>query len=195
MHSYIFMYFCIKEVMNMLNPSKLLLGLPGIISMSEKERQPMKADGMLEKILDRKKKERLENRIHFSSYWGTYSRILSLPDENELGEYIELNLTPINGLARNGTQVSLSEREYQENIWKKEIIPGIIRNHVTCRSERDRDMKDLPDHLRKMMEGYLDENQIEWLLTFDFLGAIHIPFLKTKHNPCGGGSCWENFKK
>src|ERR1700744_3069857 len=92
-----------------------------IYSGRKEDMNMKKLDGILDSILERKRLAKLENRIHRSSYWGTYSRILSLPEENERGGFIELNLTPVNGFHE--------ENDYIRSVWEKNVRRIVIREH------------------------------------------------------------------
>lgn len=127
-----------------------------------------KMDNLLDKILARKAKEKLENRIHRCSYWGTYSRVLSLPDENARGSFIELDLTPINGFGGDDND------EYIKGIWRREISSIQIRAHGTMRDKRDEDMKELPPHVFAKMVLHLGEELVNRLLSEDFMSQIDL---------------------
>lgn len=107
-------------------------------------------------------------KYHFSSYWGTWSRVLS--DTDPRGPIVEVNLTPLG---------------YSQGNWDAEVRPVRIRFHCTPSGDRDIHTDELPDNVHRMMIAALGEELVERLLTEDFLLQVDYK-LYSKH--CNGGA-------
>jgi hypothetical protein len=92
--------------------------------------------------------------FHFSSYWHTWSRVLSQED----GVTVELNLTPVN------PQWDRSWKEMVETTW--------IRRHRTAPGEGDQLVDYLPGEVMKQVRKHLTEEFAAWLIRTDFLPLI-----------------------
>ncbi len=164
-------------------------------------RPAMAMDGMLEKIQERKKKERRENVIARCHYWGTYSRIVSFPEDNELGKFVEVTLTPVNGRFKTFVANASNGVNYQQKIWtdrSEHNVPGrlYISDGYSGAIAGKPDftmMKSLPEKIREMMLDWLDEETVNYLLSFDF---PNINFKKlAKHNPHGRGWFYDEVRQ
>lgn len=112
----------------------------------------------------------------YSSYWGTWSRVLSTNHPN--GPFVEVNLTPIPNCYSSG--------------WKNDVAPIRIRIHGTARGPNDKVTKELPEKIYEQMVKHLGAELANRLLVEDFLSQIDIA-LYNKH--CNGGANFENIKK
>ena len=103
-------------------------------------------------------------RFHYSSYWGTWSRVLS--ESHPAGPFVEVNLTPCC------------------DTWQNNVEPVRIRAHGTARGERDQETDTLPNDVREQMIWHLGEELTERLLTEDLLSQIDWDLYR-KHNNGG----------
>jgi hypothetical protein len=93
--------------------------------------------------------------FHFSSYWGTWSRVLSYD-----GTWmVEVNLTPI-GCAHSST-------------WASDVAPVRVRQHCTVVDNRDILTNALPDDVRADMIKNLGVELVNRLLCEDILSQIN----------------------
>lgn len=109
--------------------------------------------------------------FHFSSYWQSWSRVLS--ENHPHGPFVEVNLTP--------------------NLkWDEDVKPIRIRFHGTARGENDKVVAELPVEIRDLMAGNLGEDLTNRLLTEDFLPQIDYELYKKSNN---GGANFEDIRK
>lgn len=134
-----------------------------------------KLHGKLDALIKECEEKKLRSVIHYSSYWGTYSRTLvsaRLGIQPELGRIytsVELDLTPINS--------------YDVSNWSplKELL---FRIHCTTPDRSDQDLESVPENvLAKMVEMY-GNTIVDRMLTEDFLSKIDLEKLRAA--PCGG---------
>jgi hypothetical protein len=161
-------------------------------------RTPMPTDGLLERIEQRKIQERKENRIVYNRYWHTYSRILFLPEENELGKFIEISLSPINACDyREG--MPFNEIGWHKRLWNdptEHNAPGRIwvsngySGMTGGRPDFDL-MKELPEYKMKQMLHWMKEERVEFLLNHHFREILSNLEKLKQHNPMGRGWFFE----
>lgn len=145
-----------------------------------------KYDGLLDKFITEAAERKAKLKFHFSNYWGHWSRTLVSPNirpelmnNGSVGfEYIELNLTAING---------------ERGDWETEVEPIVFRSHCTIPNYKDKDTEELPADVLDMMKAKLGEELTETLLNDDFLSEIDLNKLRSKMT--GGGVCFEDIKK
>lgn len=94
--------------------------------------------------------------FHYSSYWGTWSRVLIERDEQ--GNTVEVNLTPI-PCAHGST-------------WENHVKGGVIRRHFTGRSTNDKLVPVLPPEILDSMVQNLGVKEVYFLLKENFLPQI-----------------------
>jgi hypothetical protein len=135
---------------------------------------PNRYDNLLDQILQRKQSDRLKRRIHFSRYWGTYTRVLSFPEENQYGEYVELNLVPLNGVSGD---------------WDVEVEPIMIRHFQPdeIRLKHDRFYMEIPEPVAHLMIENIGAELANRLLEEDFLSQIDLNKLFTLDHPANFG--------
>ena len=119
----------------------------------------------------------LVGMFHYSSYWGTWSRVLSTSDPN--GPFVEVNLTPTNGWNRGYS-------------FEDDVSRIRIRFHGTVRDRNDKVVPVLPDYVKEGMIKHLGAELTERLLTEDFYSQIDY-VLYRKH--CNGGALFDQIKK
>ncbi|QXV73995.1 hypothetical protein [Rhizobium phage RHEph12] len=108
--------------------------------------------------------------IHYSSYWGTFSRVLTDRLNGRRGNYVEVNLTPTN---------SWNDENWQE------IKRCWIRSHGTMRDRNDRDTSQLERAVFDRIGAMVGKDVRHWLLTADILPMIDWD----KYNKaCNGGA-------
>lgn len=111
---------------------------------------------------------------HYSGYWMTWSRVLL---ENFNGQYIELNLTEING------------------DWSR-VKNETLRVHATPRviggARGDKLVTELPSEVRDRMLENLGREHTNRLLTFDYLP--HVDWAAYKRL-CNGGTAFAGVKR
>lgn len=109
--------------------------------------------------------------FHYSSYWHTWSRVLST--SHPRGPFVEVNLTPIN------------------RDWENHVAPVRIRFHGTPPSDRDIVNDALPPEVRASMVHHLGEELTDRLLTEDFLSQINVELYDQFNN---GGANLDDIK-
>ena len=141
----------------------------------QKRRRLLRGDPLLVRVTRinaRKARFELSERavpmFHRSSYWHTWSRVLS--DSHPHGPFVEVNLTPINGWDSEGM---------------KHVAPIRIRVHGTARDAKDKSVAELPAEVREEMVQFLGAELTERLLKEDFLSQIDWELYR-KH--CNGGA-------
>jgi hypothetical protein len=180
--------------MNMNNMNKLSVSSVSSVSprISISGRSPMAMDGMLEKIQERKIQERKENRIAYDKYWHTYSRILFLPEENELGKFIEISLSPVNA-SNYREDMSPIEIGYQKRLWNdptEHNAPGRIwvsngySGMTGGRPDFDL-MKEVPEYKLQQMLSWMKEEKVQFLLHHHFQEILSNLEKLKQHNPNG----------
>lgn len=87
--------------------------------------------------------------VIYSHHWRTWSRVL----EAKNGEFVELNLTHVNG----GWDSVLNE---------------VIRHHRTLRGKKDIEQEFLPMFMRQVLVDKVGEDFANRLLTYDYLPEI-----------------------
>lgn len=102
----------------------------------------------------------------YSGYWRTWSRLL-LNDFN--GQYVELDLTPVNALTHTWDAVECET----------------IRCHRTARAPRDKITTQLPPDVRQLMVEKLGAELVSVMLTRDYLAEIDWSLYDK--NKVGGG--------
>jgi len=115
-------------------------------------------------------------RFTRSSYWGSWSRVLS--DRHPQGPFVEVNLTPIPCCG--------------SSTWKEDVAPVRIRLHGTARDRRDVLTDVLPDTVRAAMVQHLGEEMTERLLMEDFLPQIDWDLYRKFNN---GGANLEDIRR
>jgi hypothetical protein len=99
----------------------------------------------------------------YSTYWQTHSRVLLFNN----GNYLELNLTPINPL--------------DPKNWKEKVEPKIIRYHHTTGDSKF--SKEISFDVYSKMIQYLGEALTKELLCGDFdVGKIDLDLMKKLQN-------------
>ncbi len=116
--------------------------------------------------------------FHYSSYWGTWSRVLlqpaSMVEGRVYGSYLEVNLTPVNGRYDNSSQ----------RLWDEWVKPIIIREHGT--TPQAGEMRDrLPPMVVTAMILNVGADLTRRLVTADLLSEIDMVLMK-KHMRGGG---------
>lgn len=132
-----------------------------------------KMHGLLEKILEQNAREERERIFHYSSYWGTWSRILSreIRGKYKALSIIEVNLTPI--------------RNCHSSEWQKDVAPIVFREHGTMPGNSDKFERELPDYILEQMREHLGITLTQRLLTEDFLKVVDVE--KIRVGKIGGG--------
>lgn len=117
-------------------------------------------------------------RIHYSIYWGSYSRVLTDRLNDRRGNYVEVNLTPVN---------PQDDRNWQE------ISRCWIRSHGTMRDKREVDTNQLERPVFDRIGDMVGKDVRHWLLTADILPMIDWD----KHNRAsnGGASLFASLKE
>lgn len=113
---------------------------------------------------------------YYSSYWGTWSRVLS--NNHPKGPFVEVNLTPIPCCHSSG--------------WENDVAPIRIRFHGTAREEGDKVTDRLPESIYAQMVEKLGAELVNRLLEEDFLSQIDMG-LYNKYN--NGGANFEDIRK
>lgn len=111
-------------------------------------------------------RSRNNNAFVYSSYWGSWSRVLFHESDKKLARqyglesntWIELDLTAINPHDISG--------------WRDGVQYANIRCHSTTRGDRDRIVGTLPGHVVKRMREFLTEDCVQKLLHADYLPYI-----------------------
>lgn len=111
----------------------------------------------------------------YSSYWGTWSRVLSERHPN--GPFVEVNLTPI--------------PHCHSSEWQNDVAPIKIRFHGTY-NRSDKVVNELPAPIREEMVKNLGEELTNRLLTEDFLSHIDIELYHKFNN---GGADFEKIRR
>ena len=142
-----------------------------------------KYNGLLDKLLAEAAEKKARARFHYSAYWDSWSLTLVSPHIHpELmttdNEYVELNLTPVNG---------------EKGDWDLDIEPIVFRSHHTYPDRRDMDVEELPANVLNLMKEKLGKELTEMLLNYNFLAEIDLNKLRSKMS--GGGVCLEEIKK
>lgn len=118
------------------------------------------------------------NVFVYSSYWGTWSRVLYHESDRALKQrydlpyspWIELDLTAINPTTINN--------------WSDKVQHANIRCHSTTRGDKDKIVGTLPGHVVQLMRRNLTEDCVQKLLHEDYLP--YIDFEKGR-KACNGG--------
>ncbi len=115
--------------------------------------------------------------FHFSSYWRTWSRVLTTyVDGNGT---LELNLTPVN--------------PHLPTSWVEQVRPIIFRNHRTTLDVDDLLLEKLPDEVQEVMLNHLGVRLTQQLLETDWISLLDMPKVRRgKHG--GGGLPFEECK-
>jgi hypothetical protein len=135
---------------------------------------PNEFDNLYDKIMQRRQTDRLKRRIHFSRYWGTYTRVLSFPEENQYQQYIELNLIPVNGISGD---------------WDLEVEPIIFRHFIPdeIRLKRDMFYLELPEPAELLMIENIGPELSSRLLHEKFMDKIDLNKLMQAEGPVNFG--------
>lgn len=116
--------------------------------------------------------------FHHSRYWGTWSRVLlqpgSMVDGRMYGDYLEVNLTPVNGRCDNSTQ----------KLWDEQVKPIILRRHCTAPESGEMQAK-LPPMVVTAMIMNVGADLTRRLIADDLLSEIDLEALARKMR--GGG--------
>ena len=115
-------------------------------------------------------------KYHYSSYWHSWSRVLS--DNHDHGPFVEVNLTP------HGIRGSAAD-------WRR-VAQIIIRVHGTTRDPNDQETDRLPREIVFLMLDHLGMGLLARLLNEDFLSEIDWS-LYEKHN--NGGAAFEDIRR
>jgi hypothetical protein len=107
--------------------------------------------------------------FHYSSYWGTWSRVI-VPYNHPDG-VIELNITPVN-----------PDWEWS---WQEQVMPIIFRWHCTSLDRKDEWTDVLPDYVPERMREHLVPSFVDRLLNETWIDRIDIA--TTKRGRSGGG--------
>src|SRR5712664_813068 len=83
--------------------------------------------------------------FHYSSYWGTWSRII-VPYNHPDG-VVELNLTPVNPT--------------WERSWQEQVMPIVFRHHYTGLDRKDHWTDILPDYVPERMKEHLVDSFVD----------------------------------
>ena len=121
--------------------------------------------------------------FHYSSYWGTYSRVLHSPGRKhanvelpkyETGAYIEVDLTPINGWPHEDQRKMYGDKLYAEHVQYQlnQVRFVNIRSHGTRRDAKDEILGCLPANVIEQMKNNLDHSLVNFLLTGNILPLI-----------------------
>lgn len=115
-------------------------------------------------------KSQCNNEFYYSSYWGTWSRVL-LKRGGEYQYQIELNLTPVN---------------YPSDYACKEAIIRApwIRKHLTATKESEY-THELPDNVYNAIVSIYGQVKADYLLHHDFLNEIDFNKLLTAYSNGG----------
>lgn len=106
--------------------------------------------------------------FHYSAYWKTWDRVLSVSHPE--GPFVEVNLTPIN--------------PETDRAWEDQVAGIKIRAHGTSRAFGDRVVPFLPCEVQNLMREKLGKDLTQVLLTVDFLPMID---WNKYHRRVGGG--------
>ena len=107
--------------------------------------------------------------FHYSSYWGTWSRILRVSSSGG-DETVEVDLTAVN--------------PHSDLQWPR-VLACNIRAHRTARDTNDLICKSLPRHAVDLMHSRMDLETFEQLMHHDLLPLIDWD----KYNKvCNGGA-------
>lgn len=98
----------------------------------------------------------MADKIIWCSYWGTFSRVLKPAYREEPIGYVELNLTPVNGVSGDWDRVR----------W------GRIRRHGTSRSPRDTLDRMLPKAWFNELGERVGKDARHFLMTADIMSMI-----------------------
>jgi len=109
---------------------------------------------------------KLTTKFHYSSYWGSWSRVLS----HEGNCYVEVNLTTIPNCSSSS--------------WEDDVAEVVIRRHYTARRHGDIDTDELPRDIHEAMIEHLGKEMTISLLGSDFLPEID---WEKYHKHCNGG--------
>lgn len=109
--------------------------------------------------------------FHYSSYWCSWSRVISTSCPK--GPYVEVDLTPI----PSHRDTEAKEWERIGNVW--------IRVHGTAPKRTDKNSDILPYDVMRKMEINIGQEKMQRLLTEDFLSQID--WLKYE-KVCNGGA-------
>lgn len=133
-----------------------------------------KYDGLYDKIMQRRQTDRLKRRFHYSKYWGTFTRVLSFPEENQFKEYIELNLIPVNGITGD---------------WDIEVEPIMIRHFKPdeIRLKRDVFYLELPEPAEILMIENIGPELASRLIHDNFMDQIDLNKLFAAEVPVNFG--------
>lgn len=107
--------------------------------------------------------------VIYNSHWRTWSRILSAKD----GEFVELNLTHINGH------------------WDK-VKAETIRRHSTPRSPNDVVQEQLPVIARQALVTMVGAEFANKLLTYDYLSEVD---WSKYRNVCSSGASFNDIQR
>lgn len=117
------------------------------------------------------------DRFHYSSYWRTWSRILSEGRAGRNLAIVEVDLTAINPESGFG--------------WIQTRTIN-IREHMTARSRDDLIVDVLPGAAVDLMRAHMDESLVSRLLHEDFMQQIDW----NKYQAiCNGGAAFDKIKK
>lgn len=108
------------------------------------------------------------NVFHYSSYWGTWSRVLTPYSGNWV---LELNLTPVN--------------PSYDRSWEETVRPIIFREHLTALNRQDELTESLPNYTRAHMAERIGEELTTRLLTTDWLPLLNRR--RVREGKYGGG--------
>lgn len=108
--------------------------------------------------------------FHWSSYWGTWSRVI-VPYNHPDG-VIELNLTPVNSDVKRS--------------WEEQVEPIIFRRHSTSLDRKDAWTTDLPQCWIDRMREELPWSLVDRLLDETWIDLFDIEKVK-RGRPGGGG--------
>lgn len=117
--------------------------------------------------------------LHWSSYWGTYSRVLI--GYNSPDGVVEVNLTPVN-----------FDHDFS---WTEQIVPILFRYHGTSLGRKDEWGRfPLPEVWQRVMVDRIGEELTHRLLTEDWLSLIDLAKVK-RGRVGGGGISFEEVKR
>lgn len=108
--------------------------------------------------------------FHYSSYWGTWSRVI-VPYNHPDG-VIELNLTPVN--------------PNSDWTWSESVAPIIFRRHGTSLDRGDEWTNVLPDYVPERMREHLDVVLVDRLLNEVWIDLLDIAAVKRGRSGGGG---------
>jgi hypothetical protein len=106
---------------------------------------------------------------HLSAYWGNWSRVLHIDIERM--EWVELNLTPINGWSRGSIDTVRLE---------------VIRCHGTPRDPADREHFSIPVNIYEGMVDALGSELTSRLLNHDYLSEVTLDQIRQARSNGGG---------